>query len=91
MSLVWVTNYTNTNITVQITAKTNGDASVFTLDPKAVQTRDANGWFRKGTETATIVVGNKKKVLNVEPNDHINVYVDRVERTVSKEFLEYDK
>ncbi|KAL0954227.1 hypothetical protein HGRIS_005355 [Hohenbuehelia grisea] len=90
MGVIWVSNFTEGDITVQITNKTGGSAAVFTIGNGSAQSIGKNGWRRSGTEEATIQTGSKKKVLKVESNHHLNVYVDRIEVIEYKEFHGFD-
>jgi len=80
--MVWVSNYASQTIKVQITNKTGGSASTFTIYPKQNETWEINHWSRGGKETATIKWEQSGKTQTYEIDGNVSpvlrVYDDAV-------------
>ncbi len=84
----WISNRTGTDIDVSITNTSGGSASSFKVEPAILyQTATAtaperpsrNYWSRKTAETLTVKVAGSAHNFTVQPNDHVNIYVDSYE------------
>ncbi|KAL0945652.1 hypothetical protein HGRIS_014806 [Hohenbuehelia grisea] len=78
---VWVSNQTCQKLTAQITNTSGGSAAEHTVPPKGeyYENNAINSWSRNGPETITVRLGNKVKTFTVQPNQHVLVFIDRIQ------------
>jgi hypothetical protein len=91
LTMVWVSNHTNTVIGVKITNTTGGEDGWFTLErcisyPEwgFPEKAEKNWWARNGPETLFFRVGEKIVQFAVDKDDHVIIYEDSYETFPAK-------
>jgi len=84
----WISNRTASDIIVSITNNSGGNNAKYTIKPssyygQAAATAENSGqnfWTRSGPEILTVTIGGKEKTrLQVQKQDHVNIYADAYE------------
>jgi hypothetical protein len=83
--MVFVSNEASGSLRVSITNKSGGDSGNFTIGGSQLENYSSNHWQRSGNEVMTVQFSAGKSVtINVGKDDHIRIYDDCYERSVSE-------